>query len=372
MCKKLDYSKIEEELMKKATCLLFAMATTSGAALAQTNVQLYGLLDQALEYNSHSNAKQNSLVRMKSGGMNTSRFGLRGSEDLGGGLKAVFQLESGIQIDTGSFDDPSALFNRQANVGFEGAFGRVVMGRSFSTTYDFVLPYDPMGYAPLYSWATSSNASPPVDKGTVRKDGMLTGVSNMIKYQGKFGPMRLGAAYALGEEAGNSSRNAKYDFAAAYEEGPLGLVATYDIQNGATATNGNADKTKTIHLGASYQIGNTKLYAAARDYRRSLASGAPELRSSMYWAGASYQATPALTLTGVLYYQNIKDVGANAEADPKMLVARARYALSKRTDLYAVMAYAKAKNGLNVSVSRDDAGFSSNQTGVALGVQHRF
>ncbi|MEB0178335.1 porin, partial [Undibacterium sp. CCC3.4] len=89
-----------------------------------------------------------------SGGMNTSRLGFRGNEDLGGGLKAIWQLEGGVILDTGTSDGD--LFGRQANVGLQGDFGRIVAGRSYSTTYDFILPFDPLGYAPQYSWATSA------------------------------------------------------------------------------------------------------------------------------------------------------------------------------------------------------------------------
>jgi predicted porin len=309
---------------------------------------------------------------MKSGGMNTSRLGFRGAEDLGGGLKAVFQLESGIQIDTGMQDDSSALFNRQANVGIEGAFGRVVVGRSFSTTYDFILPFDAMGYAPVYSWAVSSNASPAGAGGAARKDGMLTGVSNLVKYQGNVGPVKLGATYGLGEEAGSTTGLAKYDVAAAYSNGPVSLVVTVDRQNGATTAAGTKDRTDVSHLGLSYQFSKVKLYAAYRDYKKAFASGIAELRSNMIWGGASYEATPAITLTGAVYRQDIKNVPANVQADPIMYVARAKYALSKRTDLYTIAAYAKSEHGLNVSVSRDDAGFGSTQTSLAFGMQHRF
>ena len=85
-----------------------------------------------------------------------------------------------------------------------------------------------------------------------------------------------------------------------------------------------------------------------------------------------YQTTPVITLTGVVYYQDVKNVAANADADPIMYVGRFKYALSKRTDLYVAAAYAKAKNDKLVSVSRDDAGFGNTQRGVMAGVQHRF
>jgi predicted porin len=92
----------------------------------------------------------------------------------------------------------------------------------------------------------------------------------------------------------------------------------------------------------------------------------------MIWGGMSYDAAPALTLTGVVYHQDIKKVAPAAKADPIMYVGRAKYALSKRTDLYTVLTYAKAEHDLNVGLSRDDPGFGSTQTGFALGMQHRF
>lgn len=358
--------------MKKTVLAMALLSLTSTAALADSNVSVYGLLDQALVYTNNANAAQASVVRMKSGGMNTSRLGFRGTEDLGGGLKAVFQLESGIQIDTGVQDDSTALFNRQANVGFEGGFGRVVVGRSFSTTYDFLLPFDPMGYAPVYSWAVASNASPGVTGGIVRKDSMLTGVSNLIKYQGSVGPVKVGATYGFGEEAGSRTGQAKYDLAAAYGNGPFSAVAAIDRQYGATTAAGTKDITDAWHFGLSYQIGKVKLHAAYRDYQKTFATGAAELRSNMVWGGATYEVTPSILLTGAVYRQDVKNLPASLQADPMMVVARAKYALSKRTDLYAVLAHAKSEHNLNVSVSRDDAGFGSSQSSAAFGIQHRF
>ena len=92
----------------------------------------------------------------------------------------------------------------------------------------------------------------------------------------------------------------------------------------------------------------------------------------MYWGGVSYKTTPVITLTGVIYYQDVKNVAANLDADPIMYVARVRYALSKRTDLYVAGAYAKAKHNQLVSLSRDDAGFGDTQRGLIAGIQHRF
>ncbi len=135
------------------------VAATGAQAQTASNVSIYGLVDAGLEYTSNANAAKDSVTRVTSGGMNTSRWGFRGTEDLGGGLKAVFGLEGGILMDTGAQD--GALFKRQAYVGLEGSYGRLVMGRSFTSVYDTVISFDPMGFAPYYSWATSGPATGP-------------------------------------------------------------------------------------------------------------------------------------------------------------------------------------------------------------------
>ena len=157
--------------MKKTAFSLAAMAVlaAAGSAHAQSNVTLYGRLDAGISNTSNAGPNKSSVTQVSSGGMNTSRWGILGSEDLCGGLKAVFNLEGGILVDTGAAD--GALFKRQANVGLEGAFGRVVLGRSFTTVYDFVLPFDPMAYAPFYSWATSANATGPSKYGMTTARG---------------------------------------------------------------------------------------------------------------------------------------------------------------------------------------------------------
>ena len=96
------------------------------------------------------------------------------------------------------------------------------------------------------------------------------------------------------------------------------------------------------------------------------------MRANTYWGGVSYLITPAVTLTGAVYKVDVRNVAANTDADPVMYVARTLYALSKRTDLYAAAAYAKAGNGKLVGVSRDDPGFASTQAGFSAGIQHRF
>lgn len=357
--------------MKKSPLSLSVMAlalaaATGGAAQAQSSVQVYGLLDVGVENANNQNAAGNSATRVISGGMNTSRWGVRGTEDLGGGLKAVFNLEGGILMDTGAQD--GALFKRQAYVGLEGAFGRVVIGRSFSSVYDVVIGYDPMGFAPFYSWATSGPATGP------SKYGFTTAYDNLIKYSGTVGNFRFGANYAAGEQTSGVADSAKMGVTGTYKFGPANVMATYERNNGNTvAATGNRDENTVWHVGANYETGPLKFWAVLRDYNLTAGRAATaDVEATTTWGGVAYKATPATTLTAAVYHVNVKNVAAGRDADPTLYVLRYRYALSKRTDVHVSGAYAKAKNGQLTGLSRDDAGFADSQRGVTVGMQHRF
>lgn len=353
--------------MKKSALALAVLAALSlnTTAHAQTNVQVYGLIDAGVEHVTNAAPNGSSMNRVISGGKNTSRWGFRGSEDLGGGLKAVFNLEGGILLDTGAQD--GALFKRQANVGLEGGFGRVVIGRSFTTTYDLVIKFDPMGFAPNYSWATSGNATGP------SKYGMTTAFDNLIKYTGHTGGFTYGATIGLGEQTTSQADGRKYAVGGSWFGGGFGVMAAYEQINGNTvAATGNRDETTALHLGADYKTGPWRATAGMRRYKLESGKAAtPDVRGDTTWAGLVYNVQ-AWTLTGAVYHVNTKNVASDKDADPTMLVARAMYALSKRTDLYMVAAHAKADHGQLVGLSRDDPGFGTTQNGFTAGIQHRF
>lgn len=356
--------------MKAATLPLALTLTLASACAAHaqstSNVSVYGLIDGGVEYLTNTNAAKDNLTRVTSGGMNTSRWGFRGSEDLGGGMKAIFNLEGGIQLDTGA--SAGTLFGRAATVGLEGGFGRIVLGRGFTTTYDFLSPFDPMGYSPLYSWVLSGSAT------GASKYGMASSFDNLVKYQGQFGKFKVGATVGAGEQAASSSDSAKYVVGTVYAAGPLSAAATFERVNGNTvAATGNRDETSTLHLAGAYDTGTYKFTAGVRSYKLVAGRAATaDLRARTYWTGVGYKFTPAVTLIGAVYYQDVRNVAAGTDADPVMYVARAKYALSKRTDLYSTLGYAKARHGKLAGLSRDEAGFSDTQTGLAAGIQHRF
>ena len=353
--------------MKKSSLTLAVLALAAAAgAQAQSNVQVYGLLDMGVETANNKTPSGGSQTSVISGGMNTSRWGLRGSEDLGGGLKALFNLEGGILMDTGAADGP--LFKRQATVGLEGSFGRILLGRSFTSVYDTVISFDPMGFAPYYSWATSGPATGP------SKYGFTTQYDNIIKYSITAGDFKFAANYAAGEQTTGTQDSAKIGATGVYKIGGTSLMATWERNNGNTVpATGERDKNTVWHVGANYENGPLKLWGVVRDYK--LVAGkalTADVDATTTWAGIAYKTDEVTTLTGAVYHVNVKNVAAGKDADPTMYVARYRYALSKRTDLHLTAAYAKAKNGQLTGLSRDDAGYANSQHGLTVGMQHRF
>jgi len=353
--------------MKQSALALAVLAALSlnHSVHAQSNVQVYGLIDAGVEYVNHAAEDGGNMVRVISGGKNTSRWGFRGSEDLGSGLKAIWQLEGGLLMDTGESD--GAVFKRQAWVGLDGSLGRLVIGRSFTTTYELVIKFDPLGFAPNYSWATGASATGP------SKYGMTTQFDNLVKYTGKSGGFTYGATVGLGERSGSLAEGRKLALGGSwFGEGGLGLMAAYEQINGnAVAGVPARDETTAYHLAADYQTGEWRYTAGMRGFELDAGRAGADLRADTYWGGIS-RTIDNVTLTGAVYHVNTKDVPAIEDADPTMFVVRGMLALSKRTTLYLSAAHAKADHGQLVGLSRDDPGFGATQTGITAGMQHRF
>jgi len=351
--------------MKQSALALAVLAALSplSSAHAQTTTQFYGLIDAGVEYVNHAAPDGGNMLKVISGGKNTSRWGFRGSEDLGGGLKAVWNLEGGILMDTGESD--GAVFKRQAYVGLNGKLGRLVIGRSFTTTYETVIKFDPLGFAPNYSWATGGSATGP------SKYGMTTQFDNLIKYTGKSGGFTYGATLGLGERDTSQADGRKVALGGSWFGNGVGVMATWERVNGNATTAGlRRDETTAYHLAASYESGDWRTIAGMRGYERQPGQGI-EMRANTYWGGI-IRTIDAWTLTGAVYRIDTRKLPAQEDANPTMLVLRAMVALSPRTVLYLSAAHAHADHGQLVGLSRDDPGFGSTQTGISTGIQHRF
>ncbi|WP_139826411.1 porin [Derxia lacustris] len=361
------------KLQAMGACALVAGLGATQAAFAQTapaasSVTIYGIMDAGIEYRTRNNSGGDGMWRVNSGGLNTSRLGFRGSEDLGDGNRAVFNLEGEVNLDTGA--SGSAIWGRLAYVGLERkGLGTVMLGRNSTTVYDFVLPHDFMGYAPQYSWLTSTASVPAT--------GYTSRVSNAVKYVGKFDAFTLGAHYSFGEVAGATGSNSAYGYGLGYNKGAVSAQLSFDEgRSGGTEALPASTRNRSVVGSGSYDFGPAKLYAGVRATTRAPAvpsAATPHNRGDLYWLGASAPLTQAVTLYGGVYYENKRDTDSN----PAMLAGKLTYNLSKRTWLYAVAASARsskddASGRVPTGVFRDQTPVGSQQSGFGVGVQHRF
>ena len=208
------------------------------------------------------------------------------------GLKAVFTLESGFHLDTGSTSGGSRLFDRQAPVGLQGEFGSLTLGRQQTPVYDFGITYDPMALSARYSMLSQDR-------------GMAGRANNAIKYTGSFGGLTASALYSFGygdegERPGDSRLGREYAFGLGYADGPFSVGAIYDQRLPSTDKSLGRDvKVQRAAIAGSYAIGPVKAFAGYR--WAMLQAGTPHSRANLWWAGLGLQATPALSLKGAAY-----------------------------------------------------------------------
>lgn len=341
----------------------FAFAACAQAQSQVSSVTIYGLLDTGIEYLSHAGpGGAGSQYRISSGNVAGSRWGLRGKEELGGGLSGIFVLEGGISTDTGGMTLNNRLFGRQAFVGLESRWGRITLGRHINTLFDVMVPFDPLRYATY---------------GVLAQDGQFAGrADNSVKYTGNFGNLTVVGLYSAGydstiangsEAPGNVRIGQEIGAAASYTIGSLGIALSYDQRRGTTAAT-QANLERRYVAGLLWSAGPFTAMAGYRFLQGTLTL-APEVRASLYWVGASYKFQPAFTLAAGVY-RNDQRHSPNGAVSYSL---SGIYALSKRTELYVNASYMD-----NRGASTNSATFGVtvapgvNQTGVVAGVKHVF
>jgi predicted porin len=389
--------------MKKRLSLLAIPAglLLSASAHAQSSVTLYGILDTGIAYvhnaQSSNGQNQSTLIKLASGNISGSRWGLKGTEDLGGGLAATFQLENGFNVGTGALGQGGREFGRKAVVGLTGnAWGTVTLGRQYDPIVDLVQGLTEDNYF-------GGVFGTPGDLDNY--DNSLR-VSNSVKYVSPiFAGFQLEALYGVGGVAGSSGSGQTYSFGAAYANGPLSLGAGYFYANGGNTTTAGL-RTWTSSSDSLFNTVINSGFASARSIQIAKVGGQYVIgpltagltySNTQYGSDASsafrdtakfnngsvffnYQFTPAVR-AGLGY--NYTSLTGPASAHYNQVNLGADYALSKRTDLYALFGYQKASgNTLNSSgavVSADasigDFGVNSganSQDVAVVGIRHKF
>lgn len=376
--------------MKKSLIVVAVAASFASVAHAQSSVTLYGLVDAGLTYT--SNVNHDAKYAAGSGGINQSMFGLRGSEDLGGGLKAIFKLESGFNINNGKFANNNGMFNRQAFVGLSSDFGTVTLGRQYDAVQDYLAPLTATG-----SWGGTYFAHP------FNTDNLQTGggyaVNNSIKYQSAdYAGFTFGGTYGFSNQAGAFANNREYSAGAAYQFQGLRIGAAYAQQNNpGVGNNGASDgsfftglnggngsfRQREFGAGASYTFGPAVVGLAWTQSRIDNAAVASEsMRLNNYEVNGKYNLTPALGL-GVAYTftdGKVYGLGGKVGSDKvrfHQVGVQLDYALSRRTDVYAEGVYQRAAGDSAVaSIYSGDASqlpsSTKNQAIATVGLRHRF
>ena len=356
--------------MKKSLIALAVLAA-SGVASAQSTVTLYGLLDgylgsvkEKITVNGTSSSLRQTVIN--SGGFNTSRFGMRGSEDLGGGLKANFVLESGFGLDTGaagSYTNPftgavsTSVFSRQSWVGASGAFGEVKLGKMW-TPFDDVkglgaAAFDSNLFAPAANvWLSNNYSDRP---------------GNAIYYATPdFSGFSAAAMYSLGENKTPAAKAGKIVSAnVKYAAGPAAVALSHQEEK----VNGNAVTTKFTQLNGSWDFGVAKLLGAfgqVKNGSTGLFAIAPASlavdKSKEYQLGVDVPLGAALTLSGGVARAKTTLAAGGGEIKSTGFGLAAKYDLSKRTFLYT---------GLQLSKNKLASSEVKNDT-YAVGLQHKF
>lgn len=353
---------------------------------AGPSVSIYGLLDAGVEHLTPVSGGGSLTREPGLTGSLPSRLGFRGSEDLGGGLAAIFTLETGIGIDTGTQNQGGRAFGRQAWVGLSGSAGAVTFGRNYTMLYWSLWDGDQLG---------------PAAFGLSSLDSYLpnTRVDNSVAYRGVFGPWTLGATYSFGRDAVNAgpspsgtncagesatdrlacrewSAMVKYDtpsggMAAAYDElrggaGAFGGLVRSDLRDRRATLNGY------LRVGIPYKLVAGVIRRDNDAFGPASATNGTTPRSNLFWVGAGWSPVATWSLDG-----QIQRLGFTDEGDKSTLgVVRAVYNLSRRTAVYAQLARVVNGPRLAYSVSSAQVGGTPaagvNQSGWIVGMRHSF
>ncbi|NMG75440.1 porin [Aromatoleum diolicum] len=347
-----------------ATVIALALATPLAAqaqspAPSNSNVTIYGLIDINLAVERAGSQRRTGVDHSE---LNGTRFGFRGSEDLGNGLKAIFTMEGGFDPSAGGSEQGGRLFGRQSFVGLEGGWGRVTLGRQYSPAFVAIDPFDATGSADRSPGLLSRKAGSVRPAYEVRFD-------NMVKYRSpEFAGFSADVGYWLGEKNGSSSDARRegngWGIAGLYKNGPIaGSLVTQSMQRDATG-----GKVRTDGLGFSYDFGPVKAYLA---YTRDKESGSQgDGKARTYDIGAEIKAGPQGTVA--ISYANRNESEDAAGEDAHGWSVYYLHDLSKRTTLYTGYSQLTNKDNANYAIGNLTPAAGDDPRVVMAGIRHKF
>ncbi|MFC0397505.1 porin [Paraburkholderia rhizosphaerae] len=386
-----------------------AMLASAGVS-AQSSVTLYGVVDTGLAYLSNqapstgATSGGHSVVKMIEGVWGGERFGLKGSEDLGGGNKAIFQLEQGFNATNGTASKTGLMFSRAAWVGLANQqYGVLTLGRQYTPYYNMTAQYGPT------PWLTGAFGAHPGDLDALDTDFRI---NNAVVYTTpSFYGFRMSGMYALGGIAGSFNAGSTWSVGAQYLAGPAGIGVGFARFNNANVNGGPWSSSSTAYSGTGEQgvsaITNGYQNAAAQQrfavtggyqfnskwdvsasytnvqYIPGIASGFPD--TAIFNTGGVvlhfHPADPWDLAAGYAYTWATKANGIQDAATYSQINLTQLYSLSKRTRIYLLEAYQRANgqtlnNGkiinATANIAEESAAATRSQFAVTLGINHQF
>lgn len=336
-------------------------------AQAESSMVIYGITDAG--YVRSSNIAGSSRLGLESGYLQSSRIGFRGTEELGGGLRALFTLESGIALDTGANASATTFFNRQAFVGLSSKdLGTFTMGRQYTTVYDNLIQSSGAPAFGISGGAVDGIGTPGSTVG--RFDNTLGGtrINNSAKYTSPtYAGWRVNGMLGMGDVAGSSSAGRTVSVGVAYNAGPISAGTGYQTRNctNPVGCGPTEAQNKLFAIGGTYDFGPARLSAVFSSEKNG--KMVKDSDANVYHVMVQVPVDAWLLAVG---YQRLDDKSARHE-DVQQFNLMAIYTLSRRTSLYAAYSDQKVANGGKASMA---LGISSDsqQNVAAVGLRHRF
>ncbi|HJW54482.1 MAG TPA: porin [Burkholderiaceae bacterium] len=365
---------MRDKTMKKSLIALAALSTLAGTAFAQTAITIYGVVDAGIVYD-NSSARN---WKLDSGNQSGSRIGFKGSEDLGGGMSAIFNLENGFNSDNGTLGQPtptnaSRLFGRQAWVGLKAGFGSVKLGRQLSPLYVAMDQIDP------FRIGLAGNAQRAFGYGLYNTDPFLR-IDNAISFSvPDMSGITGSVIYGFGEQAGAFANGRTAGLGLGYANGPINVQFAYQDSNTITLTGvssagattatslsnafGTSADLRTLLVGGYYDFGVAKAHLAYADTHVDTAATSTKDRNWML--GISAPLGGAGTVMASWNRNDIRDI---ASGKSNQYAIGYSHALSKRTNLYTSIGYTKNDSNVNLNA----AGNGQSDRLFNVGVRHLF
>lgn len=346
-----------------------ALAGAALPALAQSSLTLYGIVDVAARTQTgltaaYARSPSDSTV-VASGVGPTSRWGVRGTEDLGGGLRALFNLESGINVDTGAQANALTYFDRASIVGLAGGWGQVTLGRQNTLLADSAGVADPIGLRfaglnPNIQNVSLTGHQLGIEFGNTGSSGSSNRVNNSIKYSVPVGPVVARAMYSFGEQADSLSRLSTAGLGLDYLSPSLSVTSAYTQFRAA-----DGKELKAGNLGVTWAATSTLRVMGNVGYNKAVTTAFPEITNNIFVVGLNYAITPAIDLlTG--YYQVDRSRSGQADDGFQRVLAFVEYKFSRRSKVYVELDTTKWKGDYL------GAGNKSHSNGISLGITHAF